>query len=140
MKILWFENMKKDLIPVIKDVANFIGYHMTELKVLQLDGHLYIGKIHIYQSQSGILGLVSCLTKSLLNFKFLYIIIPPTDNFRQIFTEPYQGDPSYQSMKKFVRKGIVGDWKNYFNEENSKIWDKWIYDNLLGTGIKFPEH
>ena len=44
MKILWFEDMKKDLISVIKDVANFIGYHMTELKVLQLDDLLYIGR------------------------------------------------------------------------------------------------
>ena len=99
MKILWYEDMKKDLISVIKDVAKFIGYHMTELKVLELDDHLYI------------------------------------DNFRKIITEGF-GEKS----TALVRKGIVGDWKNYFNEENNKIWDKWIADNLKGTDIKFPEH
>ena len=90
--------MKKDLIPVIKDVAKFIGYHMTELKVLQLDDHLYI------------------------------------DNFRKVI---FGENPEY---KKLIRKGQVGDWKNYFNEENNKIWNKWICDNLEGTDISFPKH
>ena len=42
MKILWFEDMKKDLLSVIKDVASFTGYHMTQYKTLLLDDHLYI--------------------------------------------------------------------------------------------------
>ena len=101
MKIMWFEDMKKDLISVIKDIAKFIGYHMTELKVLQLDDHLYI------------------------------------DNFRQIITEGFGGDPT---MKKFIRKGQVGNWKQFFTEENTKIWDEWIAKNLEGTDIQFPKH
>ena len=99
MKIMWYEDMKRDLIAIIKDVSKFIGYHMTELKVLQLDDHLYI------------------------------------DNFREVITEGF-GDPT---MRKFIRKGKVGDWKNYFNEENNKLWDKWIAENLDGTDIKLPE-
>ena len=101
LKIMWFEDMKKDLISVIKDVAKFIGYHMTELKVLQLDDHLYI------------------------------------DNFREILTEGFGGDPM---MRKLIRKGQVGQWKNYFTEENIEKWDKWITDNLDGTDIKLPKH
>ena len=101
MKIMWFEDMKKDLISVIKDVAKFIGYHMTELKVLQLDDHLYI------------------------------------DNFREILTEGFGGDPM---MRKLIRKGQVGQWKNYFTEENIAKWDKWIAENLDGTDIKLPKH
>ena len=99
MKILWFEDMKKDLIKIIKDVSKFIGHHMTELKVLELDDHLYV------------------------------------DNFRKIASEG-----NGQMMNKFVRKGKVGDWKNYFNEENNKKWDAWIESNLQGTDIKFPDH
>ena len=44
MKIIWYEDMKRDLTSVIKNVANFIGYHrhLTELKLIQLDKHLHI--------------------------------------------------------------------------------------------------
>ena len=101
MKILWFEDMKKDLISVIKDVSKYIGYHMTELKVLELDDHLFV------------------------------------DNFRKIIVEGYGGAPK---MKKFVRKGQVGDWKNYFTEENCQIWDDWIKRHLHDTDIILPDH
>ena len=92
--------MKKDLISVIRDVAQFIGYHLTELKILQLDDLLYI------------------------------------DTLRKLTVEGMGGDPK---VKQLFRKGIVGDWKNYFDDENNAIWDKWIEENLEGTNIKLPE-
>ena len=98
---MWFEDMKKDLISVIRDVAQFIGYHMTELKILQLDDLLYI------------------------------------DNLRKLTVEGMGGGE--QRVKQLFRKGIVGDWKNYFDDENNAIWDKWIAKNLEGTNIKLPE-
>jgi hypothetical protein len=30
---------------------------------------------------------------------------------------------------KFIRKGVVGDWKNYFSQERSKEWNHWIEEN-----------
>ena len=42
MKILWFEDMKRDLISVIGDTAKFLGIHLTQLQILKLDDHLYI--------------------------------------------------------------------------------------------------
>jgi hypothetical protein len=96
MKILWFEEMKKDLISVIRDTSKFLGKHLTDYRVLQLDDHLYI------------------------------------DNFRQLVTEAFN-DPM---MTKFIRKGKVGDWKNYFTEEKLQIWNDWIAKNLEGTDIK----
>ena len=98
---MWFEDMKIDLISVIRDVAQFIGYHMTELKILQLDDLLYI------------------------------------DNLRKLTVEGMGGGE--QRVKQLFRKGIVGDWKNYFDDENNAIWDKWIAENLEGTNIKLPE-
>jgi hypothetical protein len=35
--------MKKGMIPVIRDVTKFLGKHLTELRILQLDDLLYIG-------------------------------------------------------------------------------------------------
>nr|XP_002128338.1 sulfotransferase 1C2A [Ciona intestinalis] len=37
----------------------------------------------------------------------------------------------------FYRKGEVGDWKNYFSDEQSKLMDKLIQEKLGNTGIKF---
>ena len=99
MKILWYENMKKDLNSVIKDVAKFLGFDLTESEVMKLDDHLYI------------------------------------DNFRKVFTESYGGD---EIMKNFIRRGQVGDWKEYFDETNANIWDAWISSNLDDTGIELP--
>jgi len=99
MKIVWFEEIKEDMMKVIREISKFIGYHMTEYKILKLDDHLYI------------------------------------DNFRQLLVEG-SGD---ESMKSFIRKGKVGDWKNYFNEENNQVWDKWIAENLEGTDIVLPK-
>ena len=33
LRILWFEEMKSDMMRIIRDIANFIGYPMTEYKV-----------------------------------------------------------------------------------------------------------
>ena len=100
MKFLWFEDIRNDMMGTIREVSKFIGYHMTELKVLQLDDHLYI------------------------------------DNFRNVMTEAF----SDELMKGFIRKGKVGDYKNFFTEENTKIWDKWIAENMEGTDIVLPKH
>lgn len=39
---------------------------------------------------------------------------------------------------KFIRKGKVGDWKNYMNEDLSQKFDEWIEKNSKGTGLVFP--
>ncbi len=96
MKIIWYEDMKKDLIAIIRDMVQFLGKHLTEYRILKLDDHLYI------------------------------------DNFRKIMTEA-QKDPMYE---KFIRKGKVGDWRNHFTEEKTKIWDEWIAKNLKEAGIE----
>jgi len=38
----------------------------------------------------------------------------------------------------FLRKGTVGDWKNYFKAENLEMIDTWVQTNLDRTGIKLP--
>ncbi|XP_066285898.1 sulfotransferase 1B1-like [Branchiostoma lanceolatum] len=36
-----------------------------------------------------------------------------------------------------ARKGIVGDWKNYFSTEESEAFDAWCEKKLAGTGLTF---
>jgi hypothetical protein len=39
--------------------------------------------------------------------------------------------------KSFYRKGIIGDWQNYFSPEQAKAFDHWYESNLKGTGLSF---
>ena len=36
---------------------------------------------------------------------------------------------------QFIRKGIVGDWRNHFKDETAKDWDSWMADEFRKTGI-----
>ncbi|XP_072025287.1 sulfotransferase 1C4-like [Amphiura filiformis] len=37
----------------------------------------------------------------------------------------------------FMRKGVVGDWKNYFTDEQNKAFDKLYEEKLSDTGLTF---
>lgn len=48
--------MKSDLISVIREMSQFLGKHLTELKILQLDDFLYIDnfrQLHIAKLPNG---------------------------------------------------------------------------------------
>ena len=38
---------------------------------------------------------------------------------------------------KFLRKGAVGDWENFFTPEQSERFDKELLAKLDGTGLEF---
>ncbi|XP_013114284.1 luciferin sulfotransferase [Stomoxys calcitrans] len=38
---------------------------------------------------------------------------------------------------KFIRKGQIGDWKNYISAEMNKNFDKWMAENLKDSGLSF---
>ncbi|KAJ7351137.1 hypothetical protein OS493_036339 [Desmophyllum pertusum] len=37
----------------------------------------------------------------------------------------------------FLRKGVVGDWKNYFTPELNERFDKEVLAKLKGSGLEF---
>ena len=36
-----------------------------------------------------------------------------------------------------LRKGVVGDWKNYFTPELNEKFEKEVLDKLKGSGLEF---
>lgn len=45
--------------------------------------------------------------------------------------------PAQADEAPFIRKGEVGDWKNYMSEELVGKFDAWTETNLAGTGLIF---
>ncbi|CAM6031280.1 unnamed protein product [Sphagnum compactum] len=42
-----------------------------------------------------------------------------------------------ESPGKFIRKGQIGDWKNYMNDKISNQFDEWIDKKFSNTGLVF---
>ena len=99
MRFYWYEDMKKDLSPIIKDISTFLNHEICEINIELLKNHLEFS------------------------------------NFRENLKEGFGGNTR---MEKFLRKGQVGDWQNYFNEEMEMIWNAWIEKNSNEMKIRLP--
>ena len=56
-----------------------------------------------------------------------------TPSANQSWMNEYVKDKSF----KFMRKGVIGDWRNYFTDELSAKMDTLIAEKLGNTGIVF---
>ena len=58
----------------------------------------------------------------------------PSTNFSFTGVQTYVRKPGAQPH---IRKGIVGDWKNHFSDEQSARMDAEYHRRLAGTGLEF---
>ncbi len=60
------------------------------------------------------------------------------DSFRQnnYVNKAREIEHDPKGEKTFIRKGVVGDWKNHFDQETNEEWDKWIEAATKDTGFK----
>ncbi|XP_046383768.1 luciferin sulfotransferase-like [Ischnura elegans] len=107
---LKYEDMKRDLQKEIKNVANFMGMKISEEDVLRLEEYLSFGSMQ---------------KNPAVNLQPLMSTLRGND---------YMGA---QDRPNFIRKGKVGDWKNYMTPELATKFDKWIADNIHGTDLSF---
>jgi hypothetical protein len=113
--IVKYEDMKRDLPSVIQQCAD----HLEISRTLTTDD---IDKLCDY-------------------VKFEKMEKNPSVNLEAIvFQDPLmkeQIDQEMYSKVKFIRKGQIGDWQNYFSPETNEKFDKWIDENITGTGMTF---
>lgn len=107
---LKYEDMKKDLASTIYLCAKFLGVEnsITERDVSQMCDHL----------------------------KFDRMQKNPAVNIKSYLNLPLNGD-SEQNNVQFIRKGQIGDWKNYMSDELSARFDEWTQKHTEGTGLEF---
>ncbi|GAB6020317.1 hypothetical protein CHUAL_003031 [Chamberlinius hualienensis] len=63
---------------------------------------------------------------------FAQMSVHPTSNLTY-----YDGNILDFTKSKFLRKGVVGDWKNHFSDEDNRKMDNWIQTNFGNSDIKF---
>ncbi|KAJ8725839.1 hypothetical protein PYW08_004022 [Mythimna loreyi] len=62
-------------------------------------------------------------------------------NFKNNISVNYEDLREFGLMDEnetFVRKGKVGGWRDYFDEDMTQQADQWINDNLQDTDLRFP--
>ncbi len=57
-------------------------------------------------------------------------------SFGRIKTNPYVNKAD-ELGASFIRKGVVGDWKNHFTPEFNKEFDEWLEQQLKGSDFKY---
>jgi hypothetical protein len=50
--LVWFEEMKKDLVEIIRQTSDFLGFDLTEDKIARLDDFLHIKNQRNHGAQS----------------------------------------------------------------------------------------
>lgn len=104
---LKYEDMKKDLPSTIFQCAKFLG---VEDRITDTD-----------------------VTQMCDHLKFDRMQKNPAVNITSYLPVNGEKDKNVQ----FIRKGQIGDWKNYMSDELSARFDEWIRQNTDGTGLEF---
>lgn len=106
---LTYEDMKRDLPGTIVKLAKFLG---VEDVATPENVHLIYEHAQFDNMQ-----------------KNPAVNLEPVLKMKQIDTE--------NSKTKFIRKGQIGDWKNYMDNNMSDRFDQWTQEALHGSGLQF---
>ncbi|XP_032780884.2 sulfotransferase 1E1 [Daphnia magna] len=69
-----------------------------------------------------------------IHLKFDNFKVNPSVNAQELQEAGY-----FKKDGNFIRKGQIGDWKNYFGERLNSQFDEWIEKCTQGTDLKFPQ-
>ncbi|CAH1792756.1 unnamed protein product [Owenia fusiformis] len=106
--IIFYENMIKDLISVVKSVAKFLGKEFTDDELAKIVHHL--------------------------QFKEMKENPATGDVFK---TAVKTCDIKDSSNSPHMRKGTIDDWKNHMTVAQSEAVDAYFKDKLESLGLKF---
>lgn len=107
--------MKRDLPKIVRRCAKFLNvdYQLTDVDLARICEHLKFDKMQANPA---------------VNLEPLLNNIDDGRNNNIVKS----GDES-----KFIRKGNIGDWRNYLTAESSKRFDEWIERNSAESGLIF---
>lgn len=107
---LFFPFFNQDLKQSIRQVSAFLGKNLTDEQVSALEDHL---------------SFKSMKKNPALNLEPILAMME----------KPVSSEENPDET--FIRKGKVGDWKNYMSKELSEKFDRFTEENLKGTDFAF---
>ncbi|XP_054710941.1 sulfotransferase ssu-1-like [Uloborus diversus] len=129
-----YEELKKDTKTNVLRIAEFMGSQYRE--ALEKDEKLLADVIH----HSSFAFMKEHLNRHLAEMctlpKEMIINNPDVpENLRKLFGGDKKLFNSDQTSVTFVRKGIVGDWHNYFSKEQNERMEKKFKERTAGTDL-----
>lgn len=128
-----YEDMKKDTKDIILKVAKFLGEEYID--AIEKDNNvlnniLKFSSFEYMKRNISDLYDVSVLKAGELDGPNLF------EGKRHIANYVRSLNPSSQEKIHFIRKGVVGDWKNHFSDEQSERMRKTFLERTHGTEIQ----
>ncbi|XP_071506514.1 sulfotransferase 1A1-like [Diadema antillarum] len=108
---LKYEDMKKNLRGTVEQVARFIGKSLSDDVIDRIVEASTFGAMKKSKSAN--------------------------PDFLKAELDPSQKEPESKTSSSFMRKGVVGDWKNYFTDDQSRRFDELYAEKMTGSGLEF---
>ncbi|XP_072025010.1 sulfotransferase 1A2-like [Amphiura filiformis] len=108
---LKYEDMKQDLRKAVKQIANFLDCKMSEEAVE--------------------------LTVRHCSFESMKQNRSANPDYLEFFAGDSEGEKTIEPNASFIRKGTVGDWKNYFTVSQNEAFDADYKTKMEGTELTF---
>jgi len=114
-----YEEMKSDLMAVLKKTAKFLGKSYSDEELRKLENHLTFDAMKVNKSVnfSKVLGYIKIYTR-----------------VTRVFSKNANGKSSWS----FMRKGKVGSYKEEMSPEMIERFDKWTEDFNKRNGTSIP--
>ncbi|XP_063964767.1 sulfotransferase 1C2A-like [Lytechinus pictus] len=107
---LKYEDMKKDLPGAVRQIAEFMGISLSDDVIAKI--------------------AEASTFKAMKNN-------PSSNPDTMIMKGIEQAGMEKPKDKSFMRKGVVGDWKNYFTDDQNKRFDELYEKQMAGSGLEF---
>ncbi|XP_041479021.1 sulfotransferase 1C2-like [Lytechinus variegatus] len=107
---LKYEDMKKDLTGAVRQIAEFMGKSLSDDVIAKI--------------------AEASTFKAMKNN-------PSSNPDTLIMAGLEQAGMEKPKDKSFMRKGVVGDWKNYFTDDQNKRFDELYKKEMAGSGLEF---
>ena len=61
------------------------------------------------------------------------------ENYQKTSSVNKRDNTNWKGNGQFIRKGIVGDWKNHFKGEEMDKWNEWVLKEFEHVALKKEE-